>query len=310
MRRRLCPTALVIFLAFVAGCSDGGAGARSPGVSDQSQDSVGRSTTSAVGSGSDSSPRTPTDGVPNPEQLRPYGASGNRLVWNVREELTRRCMEEAGFHYITNPVHETPIPDPIPRLSPEKARQQGYRQLVSATTDPAPAVSPDAALPGFAEALDPSDKSKVGCFERAYREMFASSYGKTAVDMFRALDGRDITSEVESSPTFVEIVGDWRRCMSPNGFDYANMGDAVFQFVGPSAGTLKTPPSREEIRVAVADAECRRTINFERRYTELYLAQYTTWLNQNAVALREMTGQSEADLAQVKSVAKRLGVSS
>ena len=309
MRRRLRPSACLAFvlLVFSAGCSDGGEEARSTVLIDQSQSANGNSTPGTPGQGDDSSAPTAPQGVPSPGQLRPYGAEGNRLVWNVREELTRRCMEEAGFRYVTNPVLETPNPDPVPRLSLDTARTQGYRQLLSTTADPVLEVSPDASLPGFAEALDPSDDGTVGCFERAYQQAFADNYGSTAVDMFRALGGLDITSEVEASPAFTGMVSDWRACMLPGGFDYANMGDAVFQFIGPAAGTLEAAPSPEEIRVAVADAECRSSINFEQRYAELYLAQYETWRTENEVALQEIVAQAEIDLQQVKSVADRLG---
>lgn len=303
--------ALVLLLALGAGCSGEGGGesatstnptestdSNSPPVSVVGQPNVD-SSAPTVNVGSDSSP----------SQLRPYGPDGDRLVWNVREELTRRCMADAGFEYLTNPLPESPTPDPIPRLSLETAQTDGYRQLLSATENPELRVSPDAGLPGYADALDPSDDSQPGCFERAYQEMFADDYGQTAVDMFRALDGLDITSVVESTPEFGDLVTDWSTCMASAGFTYANPGEAVFQFVGPAAGPLDTPPSPKEIRVAVADALCRETVDFEDRYADLYSAQYETWRTDHEGALQEISRQAEGDLEEVRAVADRLGVS-
>lgn len=218
-------------------------------------------------------------------------------------------MADAGFEYLTNPLPDSPTPDPIPRLSLETAQTDGYRQLLSATENPELRVSSDAALPGYAEALDPSDDSQPGCFERAYHEIFADDYGQTAVDMFRALEGLDITSVVEGTPEFGDLVTDWSTCMASDGFSFANPGEAVFQFVGPAAGPLDTPPSPKEIQVAVADARCRETSDFEDRYADLYSAQYETWRTDNEGALQEISRQAERDLEKVRAVADRLGLS-
>jgi hypothetical protein len=318
MRLRHVPSflALVLLLGIGVGCSDEGSGDSAPSPSPaQSVDSSGALSSSVVEPDgvselSSGSPATVNSkSVESPDQLRPYGPEGDRLLWNVREDLTRRCMADAGFEYLTNDVPDAPIPDPIPRLSIQAAQTDGYRQLLSAGEDPELRVSRDATLPGFAEALDPSEDGNIGCFEYAYVEIFNEDHGQTALDLFRSLEGLDITSVVEVSPEFGELVSEWSTCMATDGFAYANLGEAVFQFVGPAAGSLDSPPSPDEIRVAVADARCRETIKFEDRYGDLYSAHYAAWRTENEAALQEVSRQVTRDLEQVRTVADRLGVS-
>lgn len=251
---------------------------------------------------------TAPEPAPSPDQHRPYGPDGDRLIWNVRHELTRRCMAEAGFEYLVNPMPQSPPPDPTPRFTLELAQTEGYRQLLAADGWVAPQVSPDADLPGYSQALDPDDDDDIGCVEQAYVEIFGDSYGSTALDMFRAIDGGAIVFAVDSSPEVSKLLSEWSACMRSSGYEYANLGEVINQFIGPMAGPLEASPSSEEIQVAIADAECRDQIGYQRRYLEVYATHYDQWLFENEAQLREVALQAEVDLQRVREVASRLGM--
>lgn len=310
-----------------AGCSDGDAAPSS--VPHTSIATAGSRTSDGTTVGSGASSTTIGEGDPgeartsgevsstessgqprSPQDLRPYGRDGDNLLWSVREELTRRCMDAAGFTYLVNPAPHTVVPDPIPRLSVGRAEDEGYRQMLSDNTDPQPVdVGPDASVPGYAEALDPSDENEIGCFERAYQQIFGDDYGNTAIDLFRAVPGMDLTAAVEASPDFAGLVTDWSTCMQARGFTYENPGAAVFSFVGPAAGdATASSPSADEIRVAVADASCRADTDFESRYETAYTAEYQSWLSANDGALQTVSDQASRDLDRIREVAGSFGL--
>lgn len=245
-----------------------------------------------------------------PDSERPYGPSGDALIWNVREKLTRRCMGEAGFDYIINPPPVNNAPDPIPRLSVSDAEQHGYRGSLTSEPEPEPQVAADADDPAYAEALDPqSDSGEPGCFESAYQELLGTSETASAIDLFRAIEGQDITLVVETTPEFSTLLNEWATCMNQQGYDYSNPGAAFFQFAGPESTTPPgDAPSDEERATATADAQCRESIDYEQRYQALYEAHSASWANEHAAELQEVREQEQADLERAAQVAAELDI--
>ncbi|MEV5319219.1 hypothetical protein AB0K92_16480 [Streptomyces sp. NPDC052687] len=250
--------------------------------------------------------REPAAPDAGPERALPREVTAEESATLRRAELVleRRCMARAGFDLppVPEPARTGPPPPPMRLVLADTAwaREHGYGSLVGTPGQSAAARAEDpveryvrgltpqrraAALRAWqgggrdtVEVTLPSGmttgRSTRGCTSEARGELygdFRTWFGADAVD-------RDVVSlalsRAEADPAVTEALRDWSACVAGRGLPHASP-HRLRAALGTSA------PEAEEIRYAVAEADCavssglaEAAADAERRHLSALRAQY------------------------------------
>lgn len=223
-----------------------------------------------------------------------YGPSSDAVeLEQTSYELIRACVEDAGFEYpATFPSSDLllgEIQPILPTLSVEQAQSRGYgfsELPVTAQRDSLAeyraALESDAHRSAF-------DSTLLHCAEAAHDTLFRD-YGlydeqrgvleSKRIEFYTAFDASDEVRSLEK---------EWSKCMGGAGYEV----DAHWDAVGLAAGGQSvqqghSPDISTEVRVAVADAQCRLATNFEQRYLDLFRDAESAFVFDNEALLLEV----------------------
>ena len=203
-------------------------------------------------------------------------ADESRVLREAEQILVRRCMERAGFRYWVEPAPTPRRTFPYVMDDPAWARRYGYtsyRPQDSAAPSPnqqyfaslpagrrsAATVALNGPRPEGLEARLPNglrvQHSDRGCVSEARRTLYRDAetwfrVTKVAESLpgFRA-------GLVTADPDFTDGVNRWAACMRGRGHDYPNPAELHAEF----SAARQQLPRPDEIRLAVAEAECAGT---------------------------------------------------
>jgi len=267
------------------------------------------------------------DRVPDASPVSLDGNSSDRAFLKSAEQLlVKRCMEAKGLRYVAKRVTPEDIEesgagdralsgDDVPR-----ARREGYgltgrvdeRRLADPNGDYVLTLSParqrqwSAALYGDLKngikvevpGVGTMQASSKGCLADAQRMLYGD-YAK-----WKAADARvrnrhgQIGAWVRADSGYTSAISKWRSCMQGKGYRFtdpnAATSDAVRRFGGRAA--FKS----QEIRLAVADAECNRDAGVAKAVRELTDKHTRRWVSENEGPVIEVQAMRAAALTKAK----------
>ncbi len=220
------------------------------------------------------------------------------FVTAATEELTRRCMEFAGFKYWPVPSLPKEFRNPARPLTLVDAEARGYRALEVPLDAPGSAESnaylasltaSERAAYQLAVGGNPNRVTKmntpVGQLSLPTEGCLHGSVAKLITDpeQFQALlfTVSNLTQlhefRPDVDPNLVTATSEWARCITGSGYDYKTPGaaqSAAMELDSSSPnpdGSLPRVPTPKALAIAVADATCRSK---------------TSWDSSNAAAVR------------------------
>jgi len=213
-------------------------------------------------------------------------------VSDLEYRLVERCVKAQGYDVL--PPRPVAIPDLSPdgMLSIDQARDVGYgiRSLLRSTGDDGQvatgATSWDAATDAYREKVTVAmfggedtgvtydfgggaiSMSRSGCFTEVRKQLFGDlqaylKYSWTASNGLQAAQAAEVGGEIEKLDTA------WSACMSQRGLD-ASTPDAARELASAAYETLGGEAAFVSERdIAINDAECRRSVDYDTTLVEL-----------------------------------------
>lgn len=224
------------------------------------------------------------------EFLKPNGPAEQ-----ARQVVIRRCMNNAGFDWTVAPEKPLQVEDllGLKPLSVEEARTKGYSEDVSST--PAEGRTPQE--PGAQEAfMGPSDAPKVsvnvlgmspsvpsgGCLAESFKEIYGSiENGMMATGVSANAVLPAINAGI-ADQSIADANKDWQKCMENSGQPNLATPDLAWD-------EARKNPDRAGT-IALADAKCRDSINYEETRKASLNKYLTTFLTSNEAIITEIQG--------------------
>ncbi|WP_377267586.1 hypothetical protein [Peterkaempfera sp. SMS 1(5)a] len=211
----------------------------------------------------------------NPEQ--------EKTISNANSALISQCMRSFGYNFVL--ASESGDPTGIGADAPS-TRMDGYFGFQSMTHAQKWGYHPEGGYPAangapvqhqtsseriaLSGTADPQQKEgdggqiinhrKVpdrGCVGEARRSLTGSASGNIGNPDFVVGLKFDTLTKGVKDPRTIAVFSKWSACMKKKGYDYIDPLEAA----GDSSWSEGRLPTRQEIRVAVADQECRRVNN-------------------------------------------------
>lgn len=220
----------------------------------------------------------------------------SRDQYELWQDAIRECMAAAGYDY-------TPVPyvDSSAFFASENPRNEaslrfGYHDLPNQTSDGQPGSSDSS--PEFAEAL----LGASGCANRA-REYAFEAVASSAVSPLQDALIQSASQSIEGYAKTTDAqdrLRAWSSCMADGGFKFTSPDDAWQRFSG--AGKV----SAEELQVRRADFSCDVSVGLTESRSKFEAATFADWLDQNAVAVQQLTDLQSAAAKEVVALRTRL----
>ncbi|CCK30316.1 putative secreted protein [Streptomyces davaonensis JCM 4913] len=229
-----------------------------------------------------------------PSEPRPSAASAQALterekdlLHDAEQQLTRSCMAARGFRMWPVPRRSLPEDRDFPYAIDDVrwAARHGYGSDMQARREQVRAADPNRryferlgtadrqrALAAYhgdqsADRLEVRDPNGMtvgriadGCVaeaeERLYGDLSAWFRADVITGAFPALRQQQVTADDE----FKAVVRKWSACMRERGLQYRDPYQARASFLDTTAATRTTNRHRQEVRTAVAEAECARDV--------------------------------------------------
>ncbi|MFI1368808.1 hypothetical protein [Streptomyces griseochromogenes] len=244
-------------------------------------------------------------------------------IQNAENLFLRRCMKNFGFSLRTPATRPLPYPRNMPllgQLDVLQVSRYGYQGPPGVAADLI-AVSKNgswditvqnAMLPVFEGRISSSHGRPVptgGCFGALQRRLDAGAatvhfkagtppvVPERGIRMFKS----QVYDQATHDSRFHRVVADWRRCMSRKGLRY----DSPAQAQGDprwSDAVADARPGTTQIRTAVADEQCRRTVNYTGTLYSLMHAYEQPLIKTQRHVLQEIHGLLEARLRNALSL--------
>ncbi|MGI8407583.1 MAG: hypothetical protein ACR2L3_03645 [Actinomycetota bacterium] len=212
--------------------------------------------------------------------LPPKEASSFLIL--AENELIKRCMERAGFQFITVPPEQLVPSAPGSQWGRDDvgfAKHRGYELAASKSGDVV--VDPNAAYVAslsreearqFTIAYSGTDKDRLsisldngtvfsingeGCLADARRRLYGDLPAYFELSVATMQIEPEVDRRVAADPAYVDALRQWQECIHNEGYGFATPADA---FAAASALYEESPiPSDAKVmetRIAVADAQC------------------------------------------------------
>jgi hypothetical protein len=261
----------------------------------------------------------PAPGADLPLRLDSYDLSIQQHVeiQNAENRFLRRCMKNYGLNLQTPTTHPLGYPRNMPLLGQLDALQvsrYGYQGPPGVAADLI-AVSKNgswditvqpALLPVFEGQIASFHGKPVpagGCFGELQRRLDAGTprvhFDSATPEVVPERGIRFFKSQVYDQAThdsrFRQTVAEWSRCMGQEGFRY----DSPAQAQGDprwSNADADTRPGAVQIRTAMADDHCRRTVNYTGTLYSLMSVYEQPVIKAQRRVLQEINGLLEARL--------------
>lgn len=191
-------------------------------------------------------------------------------------ELTRRCMQAAGFRYMPAPPAPPSDWDAVSTLTVAAAQRDGYASLI-------PASGPDTGQESYLAGLSPADQQRyqtaltgdrsqysevtvgetkikaptTGCQTQTEKELYPDRQTWIAVQFVVTNLRAQKEADTSADPDLLAATAAWRACMKQAGSPFDSPGAAV-ESAFTSAGSAQAVATDARLRaLAVSDAQCR-----------------------------------------------------
>ena len=196
-------------------------------------------------------------------------ASGADELQASIETSRHSCMAAVGFEYpvpaITRAMLQADLAPIIRPLSPAQAAQYGYQDPADATREAFKAAF-DSAIKTYRDTLDPTrqqtfDAAQDSCSGQAITSPFADYGHYESLRVAMENKRNDFTTAFAAAAPVQQLARTWSACMTTKGYDFTSISDAQ---------NLASTETTKATAIAVADADCRITTNYEASYIDLY----------------------------------------
>lgn len=203
------------------------------------------------------------------ESIMIGSTSGAYELQVALENAMNSCMKSVGFDYAAPPITRAMLQSdlaPIIRtLSPAQAAQYGYQDPADAARE-AHKTASDGAIKNYRETLDSTrqqtfDAAQESCSGTSITSPFADYAQYESLRVVMENKHNEFITAFAAAAPVRQLDRTWSACMKTKGYDVTTSTDALVL-----AGT-ETANATE---IAVADADCRITTNYEASYVELY----------------------------------------
>ena len=213
---------------------------------------------------------------------RPLSGAEDAFLWQAEEALVSRCMAEQGFRYVVErrSTGQPRCTFPYGNDDVGWARRHGFGSASAAAADAEQPVGPNDEYvrrlsaerqAAYVSALNGDPRRYVsaglpngmrvmatvdGCTAAVRRELYGEPREWLVASYTVQAIGGEAHRRVTADPRYLSVLDRWRACMAARGHRYASPGAAADE-LARSAGAQPGPASRaDEIRVAVASADC------------------------------------------------------
>ncbi|GHH62983.1 hypothetical protein GCM10017673_03100 [Streptosporangium violaceochromogenes] len=144
-------------------------------------------------------------------------------------------------------------------------------------------------IPGFLTASAPTE----GCMAEAQGELYGDCNRWFRVSTFVHTRFKAIGERTKADPKYIGVTRDWQTCMAKKGYAYKDFSEVTHDSLDKFSG--RPEKKREEIRLAVDDAECDRQVGRSKVHRGLFDKYTQAWAKQNeanVIAYRDLTAQA------------------
>lgn len=219
------------------------------------------------------------------ERLITLDGFDRRQMFMAEQEAAAVCMARQGFDYIAyypagSDDSELPI-ETLAELPPAGYAEEHGFGLADQLENQKRAVDDDPNIP-VVEALNPSDQAAYRDALYGHAEGGAPPQGGCLQPpneqyLNVTIQSRDLRIEARerllADPEYVELEGDWSRCMATHGYDLQNRHTSILEYFAPQMEALfaewdvagVVALRHAEIEVALVDVECLDAIDAKLR---------------------------------------------
>lgn len=245
-------------------------------------------------------PRDTLDGIAFDLLTRSGTYQENHRTLGFAEEiLVAECMGRLGFSY---PVPTEPAILSEAEQTLADRRRNGYG--LSGTTTQTRPVEPEIGEAAYA-ALFGGDRGRLaivlpdggqtsfpgdGCLFEGRSEL----YGRDILLWARVTHlpeqlGNRLVAGASGEPEYLAAMGEWAQCMRGRGYAYALPSEAVADLTGRYAADASEGLHREEIAIAVADAQCAQAVGVANAALAAQRHRLNLLTPQEIQAMRQLT---------------------
>lgn len=312
MLRLRTAASVIVFGLLLAGCGPGKGASQPPGAATAPSSSDAKNSVAFDGAYSQLAP----------SPIQHYRLLGGESfdITTAEHALAEVCMRRYGFElvgpgydrqYAIAEQREADL-DQYGVNDVDRARAFGYREALAAPSPQGqkPAEGSEAyqiALVGFqvASQLKPGlQQPKAGNFLPAgcIGEARNRIWGQPTVPSNDVARGIYLGSgaKAEADSRVVELIAQWSSCMKSRGYEYAHPFDPLKTDWGAAGEDPELPA--DEINAAVADVECKRSVDLVPKWSAVVAEYETKGIEEHALELTEARAKIDEALKNANEV--------